>query len=125
MNGGSPSYASYSSNPSLSLKGQGSAYLSGGYGGNGGSGKVFIIKDSSSGSPHSSSSAYSGGHMFSNSPVIEGSFKNTRGAQFGSQGSSYSYIPSFAGGSSPSYINRFKSGGHGGGSPYPAYMSAS
>ena len=116
ISGASPINPNYGS---LSSKGHGSAYLSGGFGGSGASGKIIIIKDSSS-SPHSSSSSYPGSHMFSSAPSIGGSFKTTRGAILGNQGASYSYIPSFAGGSSPNYSSRFTSGG-----PYPTYMTAS
>lgn len=110
VSGGNSNYASYPSSPFLT-KGHGS-YLLGS-----GSGKFIIMKDNSSGGSHLSGSVYPG-HMYASAPVI----KTTRNADFGSQSPSFSYSPSFAAGSSPSYASRFITRG---GSPYSPFMSAS
>lgn len=82
------------------------------------------MKDNLSGSSHLSGSSYPpGGQM---SPLIGGSYKTTRNADFGSP--SFSYSPSFAGGSSPYSNSRFITrGGGGGGSsnPFSAFLGVS
>lgn len=120
VGGGSQNFGSYSSSPNFMTKGHGS-YLVGN-----GSGKFIIMKDHSSANSHLSASAGGGGgggggQIYSSSPLIGGSYKTTRNADYGIQGAASYYTPSFAGGSSP-YSSRFISRG---GNPLSAFLGVS
>ncbi|XP_043484197.1 uncharacterized serine-rich protein C215.13-like [Leptopilina heterotoma] len=116
VGGGSQNFGSYSSSPNFMAKGHGS-YLVGN-----GAGKFIIMKDhSSANSHHSASAGGGGGQIYSSSPLIGGSYKTTRNADYGTQGAASYYTPSFAGGSSP-YSSRFISRG---GNPFSAFLGAS